>query len=573
MQRAIQIGEIIIPVIEEGSELWYPISFIGNKVLLKNLSPLQLKKNGYEGYIKEFEIDYGDNTGGVQNTYCISRNGLKIILNNSKIGRLNIDQKKAMNKVLEYLGMELIIEDNRFIKILSKKEILKYPEFIQDCIQDVLNDNPNIIWQRCSKCNNYYPYHTNFFRENPHPGNEYPLYTVCRECKWTGGRGKDYIKRNSSKLSGIYRRLGLDTYKLYKNKDVIGIYNDWLEKRYTKSFPSGLKTKENFLIIIKYLYDVGKITKENLTLNYLKDQFRLDSISISLNQKEIYEFLFKDNPINYPWKYPKFLLPQDMEFNQYQTIFNNYLYSKNIKIEYIYEFNYLEVCNACGLKKYVNHDILSFIVKYHNYQFPGYKFKQRSENYWKCKENRNFDLKWLVENDMKISVEKIPLYLTLENLRKNSNTLRTVVRNYYKNNLWKWVNEIYPNKFIEEDFNITVVRNVFDSAEEHVVHDILKNKFSNVIYNQRNTENTITINHMQPDWFVFTDNGVWVVEYFGIAPQEISYNNAKVDYYKKKTLSKIERYKTMKWLGKIYVYPDDLKKNFKGLEDKLKDIV
>jgi len=205
-------------------------------------------------------------------------------------------------------------------------------------------------------------------------------------------------------------------------------------------------------------------------------------------------------------------------------------------------------------------------------KYSAYKFNIVGNKYWDLQENRIKALKYLIEEDMKIPIEKIPLYLTLENLRKHSNTMRHILKKYYNNNLWLWVNEVYPGKFIEEDFNITVIRNIFDSAEEHIIHDILISKFKNVIYNQRNTKNTITIAGMQPDWFVFTDNGVWVIEYFGIDVDYGEYNK-RISDYKKKMLSKIEKYKKLEWLGKIYIYPKDLKENFKGLKEKLKSIV
>jgi hypothetical protein len=76
---------------------------------------------------------------------------------------------------------------------------------------------------------------------------------------------------------------------------------------------------------------------------------------------------------------------------------------------------------------------------------------------------------------------------------------------------------------------------------------------------------------MEPDWFILTDRGIWVVEYFGISIDAKSYNK-RVEDYKKKTVSKIGKYDGLKWLGKVYLYPEDLKDNFNGLEDKLKDI-
>lgn len=571
MQVEISIGDVNVPIIEEGRNKYYPISYLGSKVLLKDLSPAQLRQNGYGKYIEKFKIDFGEDTGGVQNTYCISEEGLKVILKNSKIGRLSVEQRKVMNKVLEYLDMETIMEDERFVKKLNKEKILKYPEYIQDCINDVLENEPDIIWQKCGKCDNYYPYHVNFFKENPNSGNEYPLYTFCRDCKWTEGRSKDWIRRNNNELSIIYRKCGIDTYRIYKNNNVIDIYRDWLENKYYANLPRILNNKKAYLEIIKYLYDIGEITIDNLNLDNIIKKYKLSALYKLLNIYEIYQYLFDDDPINYPWKYPHFLLPQDMEFKQYKKIFNNYIESENIKIIDVYNFDYIKICNKCGLKNYVNHDLLGFIMNYYDNTYPAYKFNTRSENYWKDKDNRIQALKYLIEKDMNIPIGKVPLYLTCENVRKNSSTMRNLLKKYYKSNVWKWVNELYPGKFVEEDFNITVIRNVFDSADEHVIHDILVEKFDNVIYNQRNTKNTIKIMGMNPDWFVFTDNGIWVVEYFGIGIDMKEYNT-RIDYYKKRMAKKLEKYKKLDWCGKVFLFPDDLKDNFKGLEEKIKVI-
>jgi len=573
LQDEIIINDVKIPVIKESEVIYYPISYMGSKVLLKILTGNQLIKNGYGEYIKELNINYGEDTGGLQNTYCISENGLRVILKNSKVGRLKVEQKRAMNKVLEYLDMETIIEDERFIKTINinKNKILEYSEYTQDCINDVLQEDTNIIWQKCGKCNNYYPYHVNFFGENPHAGHEYPLYTNCRDCKWTEGRSRDWIRLNDKLLSSIYRICGIDTYRLYKNNNIIGIYKDWIEKQYYNKLPKIINNKESLLVIIKYLYEIGKITVDNLIIKNIAKKYKLYSLEQKVKSNEIYQYLFNDDPINYPWKYPHFLLPQDMKFNQYKKIFNNYMEINNIKIDSIYDFDYYNICKKCRLVSYMNSDLLGFVMKYYDNKYSAYKFKIKSVNYWKDKNNRIQALKYLIEEDMKTPIEKVPLYLTLTTIRKipNNDTLYHLLRKYYKSNLWEWVNEVYPNKFVEEDFNIGVIRNVFDSAEEHTIHDILYGKFKNVLYNQRNTKNTIRISGMEPDWFIFTDNGVWVIEYFGISMNNKDYNT-RVTFYKKKTLKKIGKYEGMKWLGKVYIYPEDLKDNFKGLEEKLK---
>jgi len=268
LQKEIKINDVKIPIIEESEVIYYPISYMGDKILLKDLTANQLIRNGYGEYIKQLNIDYGEYTGGIQNTYCISESGLKVILKKSKIGRLSIEQKRAMNKVLEYLGLDLIMEDERFIKNLEKVKIIKYSGYIQDCINDVLKDNPNIIWQKCGKCNNYYPYHINFFRDNPHAGHEYPLYTNCRDCKWTEGRSKDWIRLNDNKLTLAYRKYGEEMYQYYKKHDILYIYNYWIDNG-ENNMPYIINNEEDKLFIIKHLYNNGYFDKYNEIL-YIK---------------------------------------------------------------------------------------------------------------------------------------------------------------------------------------------------------------------------------------------------------------------------------------------------------------
>lgn len=561
-QEEIIINNVEIPIIKEEGEIWYPIKYMSRRVLLKDMTANQLIKNGYGEYIKQFEIDFGKDTGAIQFTYCINTKGLKQVLSKSKIGKLNIEQKKAMNNVLDHLRVDKkICECDRFTYKIPN--INKYNEYIQDCINDIMLENPNIMWQQCSKCNNIYPYHINFFNNNPHAGKDYKLYTFCRDCC----KINDWIRNNDRLLSNMYKGNGLETYKAYKNHDVVGIYNDWINKKYSKYIPKIIRNKESYLLIIKYLYDNNKINN-NFTLDQLEKQFNLNCICSIMKSEDIYNYLFDDEPINYPWKFKNYCLPNNLSMEQQKKIFNNYLEYNDIKILDIYNFNYSDICYKCRLKTHALKNILQFVMDYYDNIYPAYKFKIHSKNYWDNKDNRVNALKYLIEQDMKIIIEKVPLYLTLENLRKQSNTLRNILRNYYDNNLWLWVNELYPDRFVEEDFNVTVIRNVFDSAEESLIHDVLINSFKNVIYNQRNTKNTIKILDMIPDWVIITDNGFYIVEYFGISIDHKNYNQ-RIEDYKIKTLSKIDKYESLKWLRAIYVYPEDLKDNFKGLKDKI----
>jgi hypothetical protein len=569
VQKTIRINDVNLPILEEGGVNYYPISYIGSKVLLKNISPSQLKSNGYDKYIKEFNIDYGENTGGSQLTYCISEEGLKQTLSNCKIARLSVEQKKAMQNVCKYLNIKINVDiEEKFIDSLPEEIWQKYDFWTKECIESILNIEPNIKWQRCSKCGKYYPYVENFFHKEGNPNNKEPLRSICKLCKkWTDNRGRLYIQNINKEYQCIFLKYGKDIYLLFKNKNVIDIW-EWYDKSDYKKIPEIFKEKDNILNLLYYLYKNNKIIDNNINTKDIVrilgfDVFYYSSITIS----DVYKKLIGIDLIN-----KKGFGIEN--FEDAKTVLLNYIQKNNIEITYDYDL--WGLIKNVGLTTYLmkihNNDILDFILKVFEYKFISYKFKGGYKKHWINEANRNIALKQLIEVDMKIPIDKIPLYLTLENLRKQSNTMRNILKKYYNNNIWLWINEIYPNYFNEEDFNVTVIRHVFDSAEESLIHDILISKFKNVLYNQRNIKNTISILGMQPDWFIFTNNGVWIIEYFGISVEHNTYNKRTEDY-KKKTISKIDKYKTLNWLRTVYIYPEDLKNNFKGLEDKLNVIV
>lgn len=579
MQKEIIINQTSVPIIEEGGR-WYPIRFMGNRILLKDLSPAQLRQNGYGEYFKEFEVDFGEDTGGIQNTYCISEEGLKVILGNSKIGRLSVEQKKAMNGLLDYLGEDLIIDLKEKIKdSITEEELNQHDFWSKECIDVFIKEfEGEIVWQKCNKCSKYYPYHENFWVKEVNKNNKQPLRAICNNCE---GLHIEYLNNND--FTKAYYEGGEDLYNIYKydNKNIYKIYELYLAGK-IDHYPLLLSNSLNAINIINKLYkDIILQNLDKCNQEYLSDITKIPIKYISMKAVNKYFFKkLKNKDIlksNLGEKNKKII--QKMTFEDAVELINMYLQNNKIKIDDVYTYDYNTLLKESKTHWYVvdiEKDKLGFIMKYFNNEYAAYKFKSvTGQKYWQSRDNADQAIKYLIEKDMKLPIEKIPLYITKYGLKKKAGILYEIVRHKrFDNSLYEWINRLYPDRFIEEDFDIGIIRNVFDSAEEHLVHNILKEKFKNVIYNQRNTENTVTINHMQPDWFVVTDNKLWVVEYFGIAPQQVTYNNnAKVDYYKKKMKSKIERYESMNWLGKVYIYPDDLKDNFKGVKEKLKVIV
>jgi len=567
-QEEILIGEVKVPVIREDGELYYPISFVMSKVLLKKTGQNNLQQE-YSMYMNRYKINYGSSVlGGTQEVNCVSEEGLKLILGNSKLGRLDVDQRKAMNVLLEHLGMETICEDSRFVKNIPIETINKYNEYIRDCITYVLKIEPDIVWQKCTKCNNYYPYHINFFGENQHSGKEYHLNTVCKSCaQWNHNRSKVYIKGEDNELNFIYNTYGEEVYKLYRDHKTIEVYKHWTTTN-KKVFPKIIHNKDDKLLIIKYMFEKGEF-KEHEKLNDISVvkvcKFRLGDIKL----KEFYDYVLETDLKISNNGYKNFI----DNFEGARKVVDEYINKNNIIIEDIYDFNYYDIIRSCSLTGFLdrccNNSILDFIMEYYNNEYPAYKFKGGSKKYWESKDNRIKALKYFIEEDMKIELDKVPLYITLTALRKDNSTMYNLCKKYYKS-LFEWVNEVYPDRFDPKDFDIHYVRNDFGSIEEAEVHDILNKEFKHkVIYNPNNTDRTIKIGGKVPDWFVFASDKCYIVEYFGLIINRDS-DNSRVNDYKERTEGKIEMYDQLDGYGKLYIYHDDLDNNFSGLMEKLK---
>lgn len=566
MQEEIKIGDVIVPIIRDNDIIYYPINFLMEKVLLKKTGQASLKKE-YSQFINKFNINYGLYSGGIQEVNCISEEGLKKTLENSKVSRLDVNQRRAMNVLLEHLHMDVISEDNRFIKKVSNEVISKYNIYIKDCIEYVLKEDLNMVWQKCTKCNNYYPYHINFFGANPHSGKEYPLYTICRNCNSNGKRKIDLIKHPNNEMRIVFNKYGLEIYNLYKEHDTIAIYNHWINLNIIK-MPKIINNEDDKLKIIKYCYDKGMFNE-----------------CVDINSKIIHNICkFNVNGNNFIQKINKklfgIILKNGIEYitdiEDAKRIFKNFLIKQNISIDDIYNYKYdqlIKEAHLVGFMRRYKNNLLGFVMELYDYKYAAYKFKINGFKYWDVKENRIRALKYLIEQDMKISLEKVPLYITLTALKNNgTSTMYNVCKKYYKN-LFEWVNDVYPDRFEERDFDIHYIRNNFDSIEEAEIHDVLKKEFKNVIYNPRNTDKTIVIDGMIPDWFVFTQSKCWIFEYFGLGVDRKNSENKRINEYHEKMKNKIEKYKELKGYGKVYLYPDDLKENFNGLYKKIKVVI
>ncbi|MGG3890342.1 hypothetical protein [Metabacillus fastidiosus] len=572
IQKEIKIGEITIPIIEHDDKAYYPISYISKKILLRK-GNIILKSNyeEYKEYVNVFQLDYTFAEGGIQNVKCISEEGLKKVLTKSKIDRLTMEQRSSMNILLEYLQMGKINEEEQFIVKLNKDKLKEYSLFLRDAIEDILNTNPNIKFQRCSKCNIYYPLHGNFYRKNLNSSKEFDTY--CRDCnRWDENRSRDYIRRNDNYISKINFKYGEAVYKIFRKHDVLGIYSFYRDN--LKSVPPMIKNKKDYIEIIKYLINKNKINLYDLNIKEINDDHGLQCIHKVLNLHDVYSALIGEDYYLKPWKFNSFIFKYiELNFEIANKVFGNYLKEFNIEAHDVLNIKYYDICQKAKIGNLTNGDILYFAVQYNNFKFAGYKYKIRTTNYYKNESNVIFDLKWLIENDLKVEESKVPLYLTKNVLQKKSQPLYHHIVTNKNGSIFEWVDKIYPNKFIEADFEINAYRNEFDSDTESFIHELLKSKFNNVVYNQKHSEKTITLDGMIPDWFVFTENGVWIVEYFGMYIERQKDTSSRINDYIDRTHEKIEKYKKMKNYNCIFLYRDDIDDDFLGCREKLKEIV
>lgn len=567
-QKNIQINGITLPEIKHKGVVYYPLTYTFERILLKSKQAVStLKNRGYERHLMKFKVSFNFNNGGTHDTYCISKYGLVELLKVSYVGGLTVEQRQHMNSLLSYFGEDLVNEQPRYKNNINYRELSEYDEFEKDCISETLDMFGDLEWQKCTKCNKYYPLHGNFFRFN---NSQQTWGTICRNCLNTDSRHT--IAHPDIFLTKIYREYGDEVYKYYKNHNVMSIYNHYIENN-MPHFPSILANKIDLLTIIKYLYDNREVDKDNITFKFLNEKHRLLPINQYLTQDEIYSCLFPNkHPRQFPWHYKSYIPRPRYNIDEAKVIFSNYLTENNIEIDDIYSFNYYEVAKKSRIGKLYCSDILNFAMEYNDNRYPAYKFNITSVNYWKSKENRMMALKFLIEEDMDLEIEKVPLYLTITSIRNiGTATMYNVLKKYY-NSIYDWVDEIYPDVFDPKDFDINYMRNEFDSIDEQTIDDILRDNFDNVLYNPNHNEHTIKLVDKVPDWFIFTTNGVIVVEYFGMWAKKRGMYNSRTRDYIIRSKDKIEKYKALQGYRFLYIFPGDLDKNYEGLYKKIKDV-
>jgi len=330
--------------------------------------------------------------------------------------------------------------------------------------------------------------------------------------------------------------------------------------------------------IIFTINDLPKILSQNLLNKYklktLQSRFGIFNIvNITYPNKWVpWEFNFvssnfwnnKDNLIDVGiWLFCKLIndnVINDIEDipNLNQNIFNSY----NLKGVLASKFNY---------SPYI----------FWNTMFPSkwfeWEFKITPKNYWNKKVNRINALKQLIENRLNLNIINIPKNISYSFLVEYYHKFSHKCDIFYHSNLFKWIDEVYPNIFTPEDFNQIIASDgtKLDSNLELIIHELLIKTFKNVKYydnniiNENKWHNELTNENYVADWLI--DNNI-IIEYFGWYNLN-SYNKNKIitDYINK-THRKIKYFSSLKNYKFLSLFPEDLRYNLKGVKEKLKII-
>ena len=570
-QEWIEIGNVQVPIIlDEGGEKYYPMRYVNEKVLLRK-GKTMIGKNAidqYEQFIKQYNLKYNEH--GVQMTNCISEQGLKLFLSKTQVGRLSASQRKAQNHIHKLIDLKLISEAKIDIEHLSRDNLNQHDKYTREMIKldidDAKSNGEKLSYRLCSKCNKYHPLTSKYYLVDNRV--EKGFGKVCKVCS-----GK-YSQFTSSDVDAqMLKKESEELYIAYANNYIIPIFEAYRQGK-IKHMPECYVNKDDYLKLIKYMYDKGEINNDEISISILKEKTKLNKLTQVLNIIEVYKFLFGEGFYLYPYRYGKFRFIKEFPLTDEIAfkIFKNYIKDNNIDDSNPLIIDYENIAKSAKLNSVSNGKVLEFAVKYNQYEFAGYMFKTKSVNYYHNEENVMFDLAYLIEKDMKIEIDKIPLYVTKNVLRIKCLPLYNYIITKNNGSLFYWFDRLYPNKFIETDFDINAYRLEFDSDTEAFIHDILKDKFKNrLIYNQRNGEREIRLNGMSPDWFIFTDNGVWIVEYFGMFNWK-NRNNSRTRGYIRKTINKLRRYREVTGYNKLFLYLEDTYDDYRGIVEKVKVI-
>lgn len=515
-----------------------------------------------------------------------------------------------------------------------------YSCIILDLISKIIKNNKDIEWQTCSKCGREFPLNTKFFEWRNRRKINNGFSKSCREC-YNDVFTRKSIKTeadiiniynnsiiNNKKLGNnfwnkdsmkyIIRYIILDIHKFSKDDIYDKVTNKFLHKNkifYNNIFNSLFETLEYcfpeykllpWLIespwyywkdennikygldwLIRQLFSDGIIKTideipKYVTIKLIVEKYKLYGLIEQFNKN-----LYKIFNYLYPGKWEEWDFP--FIAKGYFKDINNVKYAIN-KV-FIEKLNYnkddflnitvsdLEKNNLLTILNYHRPLTKCIIECFPEFNIFEWEFN-RTTGYWKTKNNRIKAFKQLVEEKLLLDINNIPQIVTNCFLKNNYPKFSWILDEYYQSNIYNWVNEVYPNKFIINDFSSLVTSDGFlvGSKEEMLLHEFMISNYNNDIKyvgNKRGNKykwcNKKEKENYYVDWIV--DCNI-IIEYFGLyKPKRLEDHILE---YVAKTHRKIvffTDYCINNHWSFIALFPEDLKYNLQGVKDKLNIIL
>lgn len=406
---------------------------------------------------------------------------------------------------------------------------------------------------------------------------------------------KDKIINNEEKIPQVVSQ---DLFKKYKLSGLLVGYfngspykaisflypNRWQPWEFNQVLSGFWQDEDNIIIAIKWLFE----EKLNININDLptianREVFIKNNLSTLVSLYDYSDLILKVYPNKFfQWQFGIPNTYWNNEENRLQAIKDMFVLEE-IKIEDVNSKIYSKLLNKYYKIRMMIGKYYSSIFEPLNKLYPNRFFKWEFTNCsrWENKKYRIQSLIELIELKEKIAITDIPNTVNGQFLIKNYPQFVSPLYDYYGGDLYKWINECYPDKFKREQlFKFYSHGFRTDSYAESMLNNYFyKYCYSDVeiIYIENNRDvdfrflNNERNKYYTPDWFLVKDGIIYIIEFFGMYDnyQKVSY----IQNYVEKTYEKINFYNQYCLENSTYkfisIFPDDFKNKKKKLKQKL----
>lgn len=427
----------------------------------------------------------------------------------------------------------------------------------------------------CRSCEKLFPINKTFFLvEKRQPDG---FENKCRKCR----KGRFLVSGDSK------GRIKIDHTIITKYKSIEEQYENFIN---TNSLPYRSFIIDNHLKIFKYI-----VTKENINITELnklnRDWFkdkRLYGALLKIYNGIIYDFINAAYPnVFNPWDFitvgSEYWKKKD---NRIKAI--KWLIDKLLKEKYVNSID--EIPRKVSSSTFIENGLGTLMVKYYDHvsdaineiypnRFYIWQYIFAPEGYYCNKQNRIKCIREFIEEYLKMDLRDIPKVLSYGYFDYNFNNdtyfnwFRNMLMNHYDSSVYKCINEVYPNMFVKKDFPYknhypTLDNIVVRSEPERQIHHLFMNMKLDYKYGDYVGRMTLDNKEVLPDWYIYKNDRVYIVEYYGMLEvNDIDFGY--IDKYEKKEQLYKELCNCNSQYEYIALYYDDLKNSYSGLINKL----